>query len=86
MTHFQFQDLSCLSSPSSADVALRLSFQPHTRGERLRNTRPGSKAGHPSLFGHFTLPVLPISLLNEASGLDNSQGTSQLCWQYVLAL
>lgn len=51
-----------------------------------RRKTAGSKAGHPSLFSHFTLPVLPVSLLNEARGLDNSQGTSQLCRQHVLAL
>lgn len=44
------------------------------------------QGSHPTLFSHFTFPALPASLFNEDSGLDNSQGTSQLCRQYVLAL
>lgn len=67
--HFQFQDLTCLSAPSSPDVAPGLSFQPHTKRRRAEKCRAGSKAGHPSLFSHFTFS-LPVPKQWEARGLS----------------
>lgn len=84
---FQFQDLSCLSAPSSPDIAPRLSSQPHTRGERLRNTRPGSKAHIPpcSVISHFQPFPLFCLMRTVASIIPRAplSSASSMCWLWT---
>ena len=78
----QFQDLTCLSAPSSPDVAPGLSFQPHTRGERLQAPRPGIPAF--SVISPFqSFPFLCL-MRPEASIIPRGPLSSagSMCWLY----